>query len=297
MSRKAAFTLIELLVVIAIIAILAAILFPVFAQAKAAAKKISALSNMKQIDLGVQMYATDSDDIFPIGSSGCWWQPEDGGWVVGTTPYIKNYPIFLDASDPMNTELWASWLQPANGYGISFASNGLIINGALHGPIGMDQAVEDKRPDGSCDAKPWMSSGTMSSTQVTHPGSSILLATRYASNELWGPSDLISGSVGVNGPTGNVNSLAVGWDGSGFPQAVPDGALDPTQAYIIPSFWNVGVSNYVVNKNQQWGSISAVYANDANFAFTDGHAKTLPPVATDPNSITAPQENMWDALR
>jgi prepilin-type N-terminal cleavage/methylation domain-containing protein len=62
---KRAFTLIELLVVIAIIAILAAILFPVFAQAKTAAKKTADLSNMKQSALGTVMYSADSDDYFP----------------------------------------------------------------------------------------------------------------------------------------------------------------------------------------------------------------------------------------
>jgi prepilin-type N-terminal cleavage/methylation domain-containing protein/prepilin-type processing-associated H-X9-DG protein len=61
---KRAFTLIELLVVIAIIAILAAILFPVFAQAKASAKQIVCLSNMKQVGLASQMYLVDSDDIW-----------------------------------------------------------------------------------------------------------------------------------------------------------------------------------------------------------------------------------------
>ena len=63
--QKKAFTLIELLVVIAIIAILAAILFPVFAQAKLAAKKAAGLSQVKQIGTGVQMYLADSDDVLP----------------------------------------------------------------------------------------------------------------------------------------------------------------------------------------------------------------------------------------
>ncbi len=66
MSKKSAFTLIELLVVIAIIAILAAILFPVFAQAKLAAKKTSDLSNTKNIATATMIYTTDSDDLYPL---------------------------------------------------------------------------------------------------------------------------------------------------------------------------------------------------------------------------------------
>ena len=63
-----AFTLIELLVVIAIIAILAAILFPVFAQARESARQTACLSNLKQIGLGVKMYATDYDELLPMGT-------------------------------------------------------------------------------------------------------------------------------------------------------------------------------------------------------------------------------------
>jgi prepilin-type N-terminal cleavage/methylation domain-containing protein len=68
-NHKRAFTLIELLVVIAIIAILAAILFPVFAQAKLAAKKTQTLSQFKQTGLAANIYITDSDDVFPLAMS------------------------------------------------------------------------------------------------------------------------------------------------------------------------------------------------------------------------------------
>ena len=65
-TRTRAFTLIELLVVIAIIAILAAILFPVFAQAREQARMSTCLSNFKQIGLGVQMYLQDWDETYPM---------------------------------------------------------------------------------------------------------------------------------------------------------------------------------------------------------------------------------------
>jgi prepilin-type N-terminal cleavage/methylation domain-containing protein len=90
---KKAFTLIELLVVIAIIAILAAILFPVFAQAKSAAKKTVALSNAKQIGLAFQMYLNDYDDTSPKLGYGT---PGTGDWTDQLYPYVKNEDLFLN---------------------------------------------------------------------------------------------------------------------------------------------------------------------------------------------------------
>jgi prepilin-type N-terminal cleavage/methylation domain-containing protein len=87
---KRAFTLIELLVVIAIIAILAAILFPVFAQAKEAAKKTQSLSNVKQLGVGLIMYSGDADDSNALSEYGGGSAGPHITWATTTMPYIKN---------------------------------------------------------------------------------------------------------------------------------------------------------------------------------------------------------------
>jgi prepilin-type N-terminal cleavage/methylation domain-containing protein len=101
--KPRAFTLIELLVVIAIIAILAAILFPVFAQAKMQAKKTACLSDNKQLALAMLMYTNDSDDTFPQGESG-----DDYGvnklvthitWSTSIYPYVKNGDQDIDPTN------------------------------------------------------------------------------------------------------------------------------------------------------------------------------------------------------
>lgn len=107
-SKRRGFTLIELLVVIAIIAILAAILFPVFAQAKRAAKGSVAISDAKQMALGQIMYAGDVDDYFspavefPVDSFGA---PTGDmfPWSYLQQPYMKNWGVLLDPTGPIST--------------------------------------------------------------------------------------------------------------------------------------------------------------------------------------------------
>ncbi len=91
-SKRRGFTLIELLVVIAIIAILAAILFPVFSKAREKARQTSCLSNVKQLALASRMYIDDWDECWPASDS-VTWNPLHT-WTYLYAPYIKNWDIY-----------------------------------------------------------------------------------------------------------------------------------------------------------------------------------------------------------
>src|SRR5580704_12923041 len=103
-SARSAFTLIELLVVIAIIAILAAILFPVFAQAKVMAKKAASISDAKQWGLCMAMYMSDTDDRFPVWQYNGTFDVDRGDRdlfnVLG--PYVKNRDITKTSNSPFS---------------------------------------------------------------------------------------------------------------------------------------------------------------------------------------------------
>lgn len=166
-ARKRGFTLIELLVVIAIIAILAAILFPVFAKAREAARKTQCLSNCKQIATALYMYMQDYDEM--LGFAYVYWGPGTypAGSITYTTsnglvppsvylsPYVKNFGVFScpSANPKAPTSGSASYSSMISNYGwnwqITYVSNGYPPFATRTGPLyqGVSLAAIDRVAD------------------------------------------------------------------------------------------------------------------------------------------------------
>ncbi|MEN6345241.1 MAG: DUF1559 domain-containing protein [Armatimonadia bacterium] len=131
MSKRTGFTLIELLVVIAIIAILAAILFPVFARAREKARQASCQSNLKQIGLAFAMYVQDYDERFPRGAT--YVAPatildplNQGEWFLELAPYIKNTQVY-NCPSAVRTGFSSGGLTDTSlGFGVGYTRNQFI---------------------------------------------------------------------------------------------------------------------------------------------------------------------------
>ncbi len=151
-TRTKGFTLIELLVVIAIIAILAAILFPVFAQARESARKITCVSNLRQLTSAWLMYAQDYDETWVTSAKG-YTDPADPCNNTGdgldvhykAQPYVKNLSIFFC---PDRTETWPDAVNPLNpsgryiGYGMNYGPyHNRAGYGVFHIPTNYTQGV------------------------------------------------------------------------------------------------------------------------------------------------------------
>ena len=282
--HRSGFTLIELLVVIAIIAILAAILFPVFAQAREKARQASCLSNMKQISLSVLMYIQDYDEKFPIGTVADSSLPSDqqaysfvigGTWFRRVQPYIKNVDVFRCPDDLGGNTTNA--ITSVFGPRLSYAANG-YFNGPL--PNDYHWQVRGVISVGGPDFTWIYGTDGVSEASVKSSAQTILIAEH---DHVWpgagGDSSL--GNTYDWGPGCVI--LGVPWYNGAAPSDLPDGTRAPKTNIYDPAGPN--------------GGVMAVHSGVANFAFCDGHVKAMKPSATNPDPVNRPQDNLWDATR
>jgi prepilin-type N-terminal cleavage/methylation domain-containing protein/prepilin-type processing-associated H-X9-DG protein len=241
MHRRKGFTLIELLVVIAIIAILAAILFPVFAQARDKARQTACISNCKQIGTAFMMYNQDYDEQFPFvtcGDSytgGCAnWIPGSLPWPLTIQPYIKNFGVYVCPSDgdkacfskPGSVNgydkmlVYAGWpsahlnmtpQEQASIFPLSYATNYYLSNSSLGGGV---------------------ASGTVSLGAIAAPAKTMLLSEYGKGIAPW--STTVYGTY-----------------------------------YMIPGYNSLADGRWIASKRHQKGRI---------FTFCDGHAKYVPDI-------------------
>jgi len=247
--------LIELLVVIAIIAILAAILFPVFAQARESARTTSCLSNTKQLGLGVLQYIQDYDEKFPLwiycdnvsaanpvvagpGTADTPWGPWKNnhiGWDKTTQPYIKNVQVFKCPSNDIGVETQAD---PPDGHDDSAPTGSVNYSMNSHLNAREQSAV--------------------SQAKVRFPAVCVLLSE--------------SSKASSTGESSCETDAEWGWNGGHAHQLNGDGNVgagwDSTYDNSIQALCKTG-------SHSQWGQSDRLRAHKggANYAFVDGHSK------------------------
>jgi len=258
---KLGFTLIELLVVIAIIAILVAILFPVFASVREKARQISCASNEKQLGLAFAQYIQDNDERYPYAAEcldgGCYWGEKNSVWPEEISSYVKTYKSYNCPDDSK------TGVNPWEGTSISYAVNGVI--GFAPNPDGTYHAITL----GVMGMQDWDGTirGGRTLAQIGLPSDTILLCEHWNSD--------LDKAGAMNASHAGLEGFISGVQWFHFGGLLPDPTRPATAAY--PTSQNGGVN---------------VHSNGlSNFLFCDGHVKALRPVST------VKPVNLWDASR
>jgi len=269
MRKAKAFTLIELLVVIAIIAILAAILFPVFAQARESARTSSCLSNTKQISLAILQYLQDYDEKFPIavysmttnGVPGAgqpdkpWgpWQQAHIGWDKLVQPYAKNVAIFhcpsaADGPSSNNTGVDDGATTGA----VQFFINKDLSGDEFPGPLEWNSGFKPQKQ-----------------ASLSFPAVTVMIGENEAGGSTGGMTQRFDGWGYADGELNLLNG-----DNNGEPDNTKDWGTGNEANYL----------NFCTNKNNGKATMTdrttgkappafRRHKNGANYGFADGHTK------------------------
>ena len=241
--RKRGFTLIELLVVIAIIAILAAILFPVFQKVRENARRTACLSNLKQIGLGVTQYDQDFDEKGPNGQS-----PGFGngtGYALEIMPYIKSSGVFKCPDDTGGVQA----VTPVS-YGLN--SNAVVPNSSF-GPVNSQALAQFNSP---------------AKTVLLFETANVAYVDLSDTNQASFRSDLNGNSPAGNG-SGASNDL----------QGKNAGSPNPPVQYATGWLTNSIPSLTGTDTNTAFTAKIGRHSDGSNFLMADNHAKFLRPSA------------------
>ncbi len=240
---RSGFTLIELLVVIAIIAILAAILFPVFQKVRENARKTACLSNLKQIGLAVTEYTQDYDENYPTGHNGILGQ----AWAGTVYPYVKSTEVFHCPDDPTTKQTNTGITPNVVSYPVSYSAN-----------------LNFTRTDPGNTLDPHSGQALAS---LQSPAKTVMLC------EVHGIYGAITDPIEANGLNGVVSSVTNGNDGG---QVFP--FTGGTQGGNLESGCLGGkdCSAFLASKSNihsGFDALTGIHTDGSNYMMTDCHAK------------------------
>ncbi|MEO7719794.1 MAG: DUF1559 domain-containing protein [Capsulimonas sp.] len=233
------FTLIELLVVIAIIAILSAILFPVFAKAREKARQIACLSNQKQLALGYMQYLQDYDETYIFCQR---WGGAGTGWAGRIYPYVKSADVYTCPDDSKQRNPWLTAK-------VSYAENSIISSDT-------PWWTWTSTPDGG-----YTNTSTATLATLTSPASTVLIYEAVGG---------LGGNASYAEPTSSL-------DPSNFTSINAAHVNDPNETDSLAgvganSTWQIPVA---ADRHGGYAVSGSSLVGGANFVLADGHAKFL----------------------